>query len=102
MTITEIIKKCTTKECVIRAARTFVQTVFGYLAVHMVGLANNTDITKAAVEGLIISAVAAGLAAVMNLPKKSAGENKAEIIGNTENNREQTDKTDKDGGSDNG
>ncbi|MGN1480299.1 hypothetical protein [Porcipelethomonas sp.] len=46
-----------------RSLRTFVQTAVGYIAVNIAA----TDLTvKSAVLGLAVSAVAAGLAAVMN------------------------------------
>ena len=46
-----------------RALRTFVQTAVGYISVNIVA----TDLTaKSAVIGLIVSAVSAGVAAVMN------------------------------------
>ena len=52
------------KNCVKRAVRTFLQTAVGYIAVNIAA----TDLTvKSAVIGLCVSAVSAGLAAVMNL-----------------------------------
>lgn len=52
------------KNCVKRAVRTFLQTAVGYIAVNIAA----TDLNvKTAVIGLCISAVSAGLAAVMNL-----------------------------------
>lgn len=52
------------KNCVKRAVRTFLQTAIGYIAVNIAA----TDLTvKSAVIGLAVSAVSAGLAAVMNL-----------------------------------
>ena len=52
------------KNCVKRAVRTFLQTAVGYIAVNIAA----TDLTvKSAVLGLAISAISAGLAAVMNL-----------------------------------
>ena len=52
------------KPCVKRAIRTFIQTAVGYIAVNVA----TTDLTvKSAALGLAVSAVAAGLAAVMNL-----------------------------------
>ena len=56
------------KNCVKRAVRTFVQTAIGYIAVNIAA----TDLTvKSAVLGLAVSAVSAGLAAVMNLKENS-------------------------------
>lgn len=52
------------KPCVKRAARTFIQTAVGYIAVNIAA----TDLTiKSAALGLAVSAVAVGLTAVMNL-----------------------------------
>ena len=52
------------KNCVKRAIRTFLQTAVGYIAVNIA----STDLTvKSAVLGLAVSAVSAGMAAVMNL-----------------------------------
>ena len=62
------------KETIRRALRTFAQTAAGYISVNIVaaisGAGTNGELLKTAVYGLIISAVAAGLAAVMNLPGK--------------------------------
>ncbi len=56
------------KNCVKRAFRTFLQTAVGYIAVNI----SATDLTvKSAVLGLCVSAVSAGLAAVMNLKENS-------------------------------
>ncbi len=52
------------KTYVKRALRTFLQTAVGYIAVNI----SATDLSvKSAVLGLAVSAVAAGMAAVMNL-----------------------------------
>ncbi len=52
------------KPCVKKAVRTFIQTAVGYIAVNIAA----TDLTvKSAALGLAVSAIAAGLAAVMNL-----------------------------------
>ena len=63
------------KETIRRAFRTFVQTAIGYIVTNIAILSDpetlqNTDILKTTIVGLIISAISAGLAAVMNLPKK--------------------------------
>lgn len=63
------------KETIRRAFRTFWQTAIGYIVTNIAILSDpetlqNTDIFKTAIMGLIISAISAGLAAVMNLPKK--------------------------------
>lgn len=53
------------KDIVIRAAKTFVQAAFGCLAA---ACAAGIDITSGtAVTGLVVSVVAAGVSAVMNL-----------------------------------
>ena len=52
------------KTYVKRALRTFLQTAVGYIAVNIAA----TDLSvKSAIIGLAVSAVAAGVAAVMNL-----------------------------------
>ena len=52
------------KPYVKRALRTFLQTTVGYIVVNIAA----TDLTvKSAVLGLAVSAISAGLAAVMNL-----------------------------------
>ncbi len=59
-TIMKFIKKTYIR----RALRTFLQTVIGYFSVNL----TSTDLTaKSAVMGLAVSAVSAGMAAVMNL-----------------------------------
>ena len=63
------------KETIRRAFRTFLQTAIGYIVTNIAILSDpetlqNTDILKTTIIGLIISAISAGLAAVMNLPKK--------------------------------
>ena len=63
------------KETIRRAFRTFWQTAIGYIVTNIAILSDtetlqNTDILKTTIIGLIISAISAGLAAVMNLPKK--------------------------------
>ena len=58
------------KEWLRRAIRTFIQTFIGYLSVNLVtAIAGITDKVefKTALIGVIISAIAAGLAALMNL-----------------------------------
>ena len=59
-----------------RAARTFVQSALAYVITALGGgVAGLYDaegkISKVAIAGLIIAAVAAGLAALMNLPEKT-------------------------------
>ena len=56
------------KTYVKRALRTFLQTAVGYIAVNIAA----TDLSvKSAVLGLAVSAVAAGVAAVMNLKEEN-------------------------------
>ena len=56
------------KTYVKRALRTFLQTAVGYIAVNIAA----TDLSvKSAVLGLAISAVSAGIAAVMNLREEN-------------------------------
>lgn len=55
------------KEWVKRAIRTFVQAAVGYIAVALPAIDFNGDGLKAALVGLGVSAVSAGLAAVMNI-----------------------------------
>ena len=58
-----------TKETAKRTARTFIQAAVGYIAVNLavVDFSEGKDIVKSALIGLCISAVAAGISAVMNL-----------------------------------
>ena len=56
------------KTYVKRALRTFLQTAVGYIAVNIAA----TDLNvKSAVIGLAVSAVAAGVAAVMNIKEEN-------------------------------
>ena len=60
-------KELLSKEPVRRAIRTFVQAAAGYVAVNLVTM----DLTTTnAVKGLIVSAIAAGIAAAMNIERK--------------------------------
>lgn len=78
-------KERTAKECFIRAARTFGQAAAGYIvanaAASLAGVVK-TDMLKSTLIGLGVSAVAAGLSALMNLPcaadKSSGGETGAQ------------------------
>ena len=63
-------------ECIKRALRTFIEAAAAYLAAHIV-LAVSTggedlSVMRTALMGLAVSSVAAGLAAVLNMPKKAA------------------------------
>lgn len=61
------------KNTLYRAARTFVQAALGYAAANVAGVINaDGDGMKAALGGLILSAVAAGIAALMNLPERES------------------------------
>lgn len=56
------------KTWVKRALRTFIQTAVGYIAVNIAAIDfSETSVTRTAVIGLCVSAVASGVAAVMNL-----------------------------------
>lgn len=60
-------KEFLSKEPVKRAIRTFIQAAAGFIAVNVVTL----DLTaENAVKGLVISAIAAGIAAAMNQERK--------------------------------
>lgn len=61
-----------TKESVKRALRTFLQAVIAYICVHVVliDFSDQSESLKIVLIGLGVSAVAAGLSAVMNLEKK--------------------------------
>ena len=61
-------KELLSKEPIRRAIRTFIQAAAGFVAVNVVTL----DITaENAIKGLIISAIAAGIAAAMNIEKET-------------------------------
>lgn len=59
------------KECLRRAWRTFIQAAVAYITVNIVliDFGEEKTVVKSALTGLIVAAVAAGLAAVMNLQK---------------------------------
>lgn len=68
------IKKYFTKECIVRAARTFIQTALGYAVTNISLVCAGIDFTDGnavfnVLIGLAVSAVSAGAAAVMNLKK---------------------------------
>lgn len=60
------------KEPVKRAIRTFGQAAVGYIIANIavVDFSSGKDVAKSALIGLGVSAVAAGISAVMNLQKK--------------------------------
>lgn len=64
------------KEMLIRALRTFLQAAVGYLAANIVVVISaenigDVDYLRSAICGLVCSSIAAGLAAIMNLPSKN-------------------------------
>lgn len=61
-----------TKTTIKRALRTFIQTALGYIAVNIavIDFSAGKEILKTALVGVGVSAVSAGLCAVMNLEKK--------------------------------
>ncbi|MDE6506399.1 MAG: hypothetical protein K2K71_03995 [Eubacterium sp.] len=61
-----------TKETAKRMLRTFGQAAAGYIIANLafVDLTGGKDVAKSALIGLTVSAVAAGLSAMMNLQKK--------------------------------
>ena len=60
------------RECIVRAIRTFLQTALGYAAASLTGLVQAGDsVTSSALAGLLAASVAAGVAAIMNLPDRS-------------------------------
>lgn len=65
------------KEMFRRAGRTFAQAAVGYIAANLVYVvntnANDVHFLKNVFIGLGVSSIAAGLAAVMNLPRKENG-----------------------------
>ena len=59
------------KEMLIRAARTFFQAAVGYAAANVALISwNDQSAFKKTVAALIASAVACGVSAIMNIPKK--------------------------------
>lgn len=65
-----------TKETATKALRTFLQAALAYIAVNMavVDFSNDEAVVKSALIGLATSAIASGIAAVMNLEKKEGVE----------------------------
>lgn len=61
-----------TKETLRRAARTFIQAAVSYIAVNLVivNFGESKEVIKSAIIGLAVSALSAGVAAVMNLQKE--------------------------------
>lgn len=67
-----ILMKKFTKETLRRAARTFIQAAVSYIAVNLVivNFGESKEVIKSAIIGLAVSALSAGVAAVMNLQKE--------------------------------
>ena len=61
-----------TKETAKRMLRTFLQTVIAYMGVNLafVDFSEDKAVIKSALIGLLISAIASGISAVMNLQKR--------------------------------
>ena len=63
------------KEMIFRALRTFFEAAIGYIAANLaLALADSGEdinIAKTALVGVLVSAIAAGIAAVLNMPKKA-------------------------------
>ena len=61
-----------TKETLRRALRTFIQVAVSYIAANLcvVDFTAEGEVLASALLGLVVSALAAGIAAVMNLEKK--------------------------------
>lgn len=64
-----------TKETLYRTLRTFGQAALAYIVVHItvIDLTDADEVVKRALIGLVVSAVSAGLAAIMNLEDKEEG-----------------------------
>ncbi len=63
-----------TKECLVRAGRTFLQTAIGYIVTNISMSLTDIDFTNGnvllnALIGLAVSAISAGASAVMNIRK---------------------------------
>lgn len=66
-----------TKKTLYKALRTFLQSALAYVAVNLtlIDFANEESVVRSALIGLATSAVASGIAAVMNLEKKEVVDN---------------------------
>lgn len=69
-----------TKETWRRSLRTFLQSVFSYIAVNLcvVDFNSESEILTSALVGLAIAAVASGIAAVMNLERPEVKDDEGE------------------------
>ena len=69
-------------ECIKRALRTFAEAAAAYLAAHLVYAVStggeDIHVLRTALMGLAVSSVAAGIAAVLNMPKKAESAASAE------------------------
>ena len=65
-----------TKESLRRALRTFIQTALSYIAVNIcvVDFTATSEVIKSTLLGVVVSAIAAGLAAIMNREQKQVEE----------------------------
>lgn len=73
-------KLCLTKNCLIRALRTFLQTAIGYVLANLSLYAGGIDfadggVVKNALIGLAVAAFSAGASAVMNLERGEENKN---------------------------
>ena len=66
-----------TTETLKRTVRTFLQAAISYIVVNAVAIdfTSGEEVVKSALLGLIVAAIAAGLAAVMNLETTNRDEN---------------------------
>lgn len=84
MSTMKIFKFYLSKDCLIKALRTFLQTAIGYIITNItlylggIDFADG-DVLRNALIGLAIAAFSAGSAAVMNIEKEES-QNKTEII----------------------
>lgn len=84
MSTMKIFKFYLSKDCLIKALKTFLQTAIGYIITNItlylggIDFADG-DVLRNALIGLAIAAFSAGSAAVMNI-EKAESQNKTEII----------------------
>jgi hypothetical protein len=68
------------KNTVKRVIKTFIQAALGYAAVNATGLIGDDGIKDSALAAFLVASIAAGLAALMNLPDHSSKSNGIEEI----------------------
>lgn len=72
------------KDMLVKAGRTFLQAFLAYLSLNLVDVVANGledfELLKTAMFGLLMSAIAAGIAAVMNLPKFGTDDEGGETV----------------------